>query len=81
VGFCLKVGEEAHGGEVGDGGDREEGRRVGGDEGWRAAEAVLEVGGGGEEHIPGERVSWPHCFAGSCGGIVYGSPGPQHGNA
>ena len=52
VGALLEVGAEALGGEVRDGGDGDAGRGEGGEEGVRGAEAVLEVGGGGEEHVP-----------------------------
>ena len=52
VGALLEFREQEHGGEVRDGGDGDEGRGEGGEEGVRGAEAVLEVGGGGEEHVP-----------------------------
>ena len=60
VGALLELGEEEHGGEVGDGGDGDEGLGEGGEEGVRGAEAVLEVGGGGEEHAPILLVSSGH---------------------
>ncbi len=44
--------EEEHGDEVGDAGDGDEGRREGAEEDGGGAEAVLEVGGGCEEHVP-----------------------------
>lgn len=50
------MGEEEHGEEVCEAGDGDEGGGEGGEEGGRGAEAVLEVGGGGEEHVPVEMV-------------------------
>lgn len=52
VGAFLQLGEEKHGGEVRHGGDGEEGGGEGGEESVGGAEAVLEVGGRGEEHVP-----------------------------
>lgn len=52
VGAFLQLGEEEHGDEVRHGGDGEEGGGEGGEEGVGGAEAVLEVGGRGEEHVP-----------------------------
>lgn len=52
VGAALEFGEEEHGEEVCDCGDGDEGWGEGGEEGVGGAEAVLEVGGGGEEHVP-----------------------------
>lgn len=53
VGAFLELGEEEHGGEARHGGDGEEGGGKGGEEGMGGAEAVLEVGGRREEHVPG----------------------------
>lgn len=50
------MGEEEHGEEVCETGDGDEGGGEGGEEGGRGAEAVLEVGGGGEKHVPVEMV-------------------------
>lgn len=52
VGAPLELGQEEHGGEVRDRGDGDEGGGKGGEEGVRGAEAVLEIGRGGEEHVP-----------------------------
>ena len=48
----MELGQEEHGGEIRHCGDGYEGGREGGEEGVGGAEAVLEVGGGCEEHIP-----------------------------
>lgn len=52
VGAFLELGEEEHGDEVRDCRDGDEGGREGGEEGVGGAKAVLEVGRGGEEHVP-----------------------------
>ena len=49
------MGEGEHGDEVGDAGDGDEGGGKGLEKCGRGAEAVLEVGACGEEHVPGGR--------------------------